>query len=47
MLARTQNNVVIQCCASFLVHRDRVTRNPRALYQLLFNLSYAEACAKH
>ena len=35
-----QNNVVINCCATFLVHRDRVRRNPRVMYELLFNLSY-------
>ena len=35
-----QNNVLFSCCGMFLVHRDRVHRNPRVMYELLFNLTY-------
>ena len=39
-IALLQYNVTFPCCASFMVHRDRVLRNPRALYEILFDAAY-------
>ena len=37
-----QNNVLANCCATFMVHRDRVKRNPRVMYEILLNASVSE-----
>ena len=41
-----QNNVVINCCATFMVHRDRVLQRPREMYETLFNLTYCKVAMR-
>ena len=40
-----QDNVYCNCCATFMVHRDRVKRNPRVMYEILFNASMEDVSA--